>query len=66
MRHEGRGDELSGRAKTITGAFELVCRIAGPPIELPPRSKTNASGNARSAASSTEATPTVQPIVTIR
>ena len=30
-------------ARTIAVAFELVCRIAGPMIELPPRSKTNAS-----------------------
>ena len=55
----------SGIARTTTGAFELVCRIAGATIEFPPGSKTNASGYASSAASITDTRPTVQPVVTI-
>ena len=56
----------AGKAKISTGAFELVWRIAGPPIELPPRSNMNASGKASSAARMTEATPETQPMVRTR
>jgi len=49
----------------IIGAFVLVCRIAGPTIELPPRSNRYAIGKVRRAASSTEARPEVQPTMKI-
>ncbi len=49
-----------------TGAFELVCRMAGATIEQPPRSKQYANGNASRIARSTDARPAVQPIVATR
>jgi hypothetical protein len=55
-----------GRARMIAGAFELVCRIAGPTIELPPRSKPNAMGNARSTASKVDVGALQKDMVIVR
>ena len=57
---------ISAETNIIIGAFELECRIAGGMIELPPRSKSKASGQTSSTAKMIEAVPATTPIVTNR